>query len=156
MPYTAVMAAECAVRPLADRRTPWVEMPRVRWFDVDLPIHFVSPATEAWGIGRTCRISRDAVMFVPSNTSFSVGDQLRYLLLFPGTGGKPGAVGMCRGRIARADTVVVVTIDRCRLHTPTSARASRDARMRRLVGLCQDAHPDSDATAAASKWPRRS
>jgi hypothetical protein len=30
---------------------------------------------------------------------------------------------------------VVVTIDRCRLQTPTSVWASRDARMRRLVGL---------------------
>jgi hypothetical protein len=114
-------------------------MHQARWFDMDLPLHFFSPATQAWGTGLTRRISRDAVMFVPSDTSFSVGDDLRYLLLFPGAGGKPGAVGMCRGRIARADTVVVVTIDRCRLQTATAVRASRDAHTRRLVGLGLDA-----------------
>jgi len=151
MPYTAVMATDCAERPRADRRNRWVEMPQARWFDVDLPLHFFSPATEAWGIGRTRRISRDAVMFVSSDAGFSVGDELRYLLFLPSTARKSGGVGLCRGWVARADTVVVVTIDRCRLQTATAARASRDARVRQMVGLCQDAPFGCRATAAASR-----
>ena len=149
MPYTAVMSNECTVRPRADRRTRGVETRHARWFDVDLPVHFVSPATEAWGAGRTRRICRDAVVFDPSDTPLGVGDELRFLLLFPGAGGKPGAVGTCRGSIVRADTVVVVTIDRCRLQTPTAVLASRDARMRRLAGFCQQAPPGNRASAAA-------
>lgn len=143
------MSTECDVRPRADRRTRGGETRQAPWFDVDLPVHFVSPATGAWGAGRTRRICRDAVVFDPSDTPLGVGDQLRFLLLFPGTGGKPGAVGKCRGSIVRADTVVVVTIDRCRLQTQAAVLESRDGRMRRLAGLCQQALAGNRMSAAA-------
>jgi hypothetical protein len=137
MSYTAVMTAEGTTQPRADCRTRRVEMRQARWFDVDIPVHFFSPATETWGIGRTRRVSRNVVVFLSSDAGFSVGDELRYLLLFPGIASKSGAVGLCRGRIVRSESVVVVTIDRCRLQTAASVRDSRDARTRRLIGLRQ-------------------
>jgi hypothetical protein len=128
------MATECAVRPKPDRRTGHVETEQVRWFDVDLSLHFFSPSTGAWGSGLTRRISRSAVVFVPSGLALRVGDVLQYVLVFPGSAGRPGAVGSCRGRVVRTDAVVTVTIDRYRLQTATAARTSRDARTRRLAG----------------------
>lgn len=119
--------------------------PQARWFDVDLSVSYFSPATDAWGIGRTRRICRDAVVFAPSGAAVRLGDELRYLLFFPGASRKPGAVGSCRGRVVRTEPAVVVTIDRCRLQTATAARASLDERTCRLVALCQDSRPGNPA-----------
>ncbi len=136
------MAAECHVRPKPDRRTLHVQPGPALWFDIDLPLYFHSPSTGAWGSGSTRCICRNAVTFVPSGLGLSVGDVLQYALVFPGTAGRPGGVGLCRGRVVRADEVVTVTIDRYRLQTATAARESRDAQARRLAGLCQGTRHD--------------
>jgi hypothetical protein len=156
MPYTAVMATDCTVLPRADCATRFEEVRQAQWFDVDLPIHFFSQATEVCGIGLTRRISRDAVMFASSGAPLTAGDELRYLLLFPKASGKAGAVGLCRGRVVRADAVVVVTIDRCRLQSATAVRASRDARTRRLATSCLDARPGHRETIAMAPAPTAS
>jgi len=133
------MATSCALRPETDPRTRPGETEQVAWFDVGLSLQFFSPSTGVWGSGITRRISRNAVVFVSSGLPPSVGDVLQYVLGFPGSAGRRGAVGSCRGRVVRADAVVIVTIDHYRLQTATAARTSRDARTRRLAGLCQDA-----------------
>ena len=90
----------------------------------------------------TCEISRSAVVFISSGTTVRVGEVLQYVLVLPGFAGKAGAVASCRGRVIRADAVVVVTIDKNRLQTAAVARAAgRDARKRRLVNLCAAAGP---------------
>lgn len=111
------------------------------WFDAGLTIHFFSQSTGGWGSGLTRRISRRAVMFVPFGSAPVAGEALRYALAFPGRAGRAGAVASCCGRVVRADTEVVVTMDRCRLQTASAARARRDARTRRLAWLCDDMRP---------------
>jgi hypothetical protein len=109
------------------------------WFDVCLPLRFYSPSTGIWGAGQTRQVSRDTVAFVPSDATVSVGDVLQYVLVFPGTAGRSGAVASCRGRVLQGDTLAVVTIEHYRLQTAAAARGVQRSVRRRLLGQCDPA-----------------
>jgi hypothetical protein len=105
----------------------------------------------AWRTGVTRTVSRGAVEFVPSDRVVSVGDFLQYVLVFPGSEGRTGAVALCRGRVVRAGATVVVTIDEQHLQTAADARGARhDARKRWLTDLCEAARLGGAAAAAAN------
>lgn len=132
------MPIEPAPRPrdgsvLGDAR--FGRLPR---FPVRLRLSFFSRSTGVWGTGLTSQINRSAVAFVPSGATVRVGDVLQYVLALPDSAERAGAVASCRGRVVRADEVVVVTIDWHRLQSAAAARCdSRDACKRRLVDLCE-------------------
>jgi len=105
----------------------------------------------AWRTGVTRTVSRGTVEFVPSDRAVSVGDFLQYVLVFPGSESRTGAVALCRGRVVHAGATVVVTIDQQHLQTTADARGARhDARKRWLIDLCEAARLGGSAAAPAA------
>jgi hypothetical protein len=126
-------------------------------FLVRLTLGYYVDSAGTWGTGVTCRISRRAVEFVTSGRLVNVGDVLHYVLVFPGSANKAGAVASCRGQVLAADATVVVTIDQYRLQTADTVRTARgDAWTRSLVDQCGAARLGcgvATAPAAATTLP---
>ena len=111
-------------------------------FQVRLTLGYYVNAAGTWGTGVTCRISRSVVEFVPSDRLINVGDVLHYVLVFPASAGKAGAVASCRGQVLEADATVLVSIDQYRLQTAATVWTARgDAWTRWLVDLCGSVRP---------------
>jgi len=109
-------------------------------FTVALPLGYYLSSGGTCGTGATLRISRTAVEFVPSDRSITVGDVLHYVLVFPGSAGRAGAVASCRGQVTCAGAAVIVTIDQYHLQPATTVKAAgRDAWKGWLVALCEAA-----------------
>jgi len=109
-------------------------------FTVSLPLGYYVSSGGTCGTGATLRISRTAVEFVPADRSITVGDDLQYVLVFPGSAGRAGAVASCRGHVTWAGAAVVVTIDQYHLQPATAVKAAgRDAWKGWLVALCEAA-----------------
>jgi len=126
-----------------------MEAVRVPSFHVCLSLGYYVNFTGAWRTGVTRTVSRGTVEFVPSDRAVSVGDFLQYVLVFPGSEGRTGAVALCRGRVVRAGATVVVTIDQQHLQTAADARAARhDARKRWLMDLCEAARVGGSSAGA--------
>ena len=121
---------------------------RIPGFHVCLSLGYYVNFAGAWRTGVTRTVSRGTVEFVPSDRAVSVGDFLQYVLVFPGSEGRTGAVALCRGRVVHAGATVVVTIDQQHLQTTADARGARhDARKRWLIDLCEAARLGGSAAA---------
>jgi hypothetical protein len=124
---------------------------RVPSFHVCLSLGYYVNFAGAWRTGVTRTVSRGTVEFVPSDRAVSVGDFLQYVLVFPGSESRTGAVALCRGRVVHAGATVVVTIDQQHLQTTADARGARhDARKRWLIDLCEAARLGGSAAAPAA------
>jgi hypothetical protein len=121
---------------------------------VPLSLGYHVNAAGTWGTGVTRAVGRGAVEFVPAGRPVRVGDALHYVLVFPGSAGKAGAVASCRGRVIRAGAVVVVTMDQHRLQTAAAVRAAhRDPWTRWLVDACEAARLGRSTPAVATMQP---
>jgi len=121
-------------------------------FQVCLPLGYYVNSTGAWWTGVTRTVSRSAVEFVPSDRSTRVGDVLQYVLVFPGSASRVGAVALCRGQVIRAAAAVVVTLDQHHWQSATDVRTAHcDARKRWLVDLCEAAANSLRAAGSASQ-----
>jgi hypothetical protein len=119
-------------------------------FRVCLSLGYYVNFTGAWRTGVTRTVSRSTVEFVPSDRSVSVGDFLQYVLVFPGSESRTGAVALCRGRVVLAGATVVVTVDQRHLQTTDVGAARHDARKRWLTDLCEAARLGTSAAAASA------
>jgi hypothetical protein len=103
-------------------------------YNVGLTVDFNNPTTGESGAGLTVDLSREDLQMRTGADILRVGDPLCFLINFPGTGLKRGAVAICCGRVTRVETVgqdglrtVAVTIDRHHLGpaNKASVRAAR-------------------------------
>ena len=114
-------------------------------YAVGLPVDFSNPTTGESGAGLTVDLSREDLRMQTGTGILRVGDPLCFLINFPGTGLRRGAVAICCGRVTRIEAAgrdglrtVAVTIDRHHLRPANraSGRAARALRHldRREVG----------------------